>query len=106
MAATATLTRPNGKTYRARKPGLFVQPWEDEDDSFPDTAGVIIFGTLDPNDSDAIRLAQAAIKRYFDCNYMTDGYPSWFRNSFRSGQPVWIADAERGRPGVCFTAVR
>jgi hypothetical protein len=90
---TTTLTRPNGKPYRARKPGLFVQPWEDEDAGYP-TAGVIVFGTLDV--AEAHEAAMAAAMRYFDCNAVVDAYASWFRNSYKGGQRVWVADAGEG----------
>jgi hypothetical protein len=98
---TLEFVRPNGKRYKPRKPGLVAQTWEDND--CIGASGVIVFGTHDI--AEATETAKAAVRQYFGCNGVTEAYAAWFRSSYRNGQPIWVIDTEKGRPGVSFQAV-
>lgn len=97
QSGTLQIVRPNGKTYRARKPGLAAHAWENDYEG-----GVIVFGTLDPDT--ARPLAEDACHRWFGANAVTDASPGWFRNGFHCGDRRWFIDTEKGRPGVSFQA--
>ncbi|MFJ1539196.1 hypothetical protein ACIODS_11705 [Micromonospora chalcea] len=98
MTKTAALTRPNGKTYRPRKPGLRAHSWRNDDD----TCGVIVFGTLDPERAHAFAVEMC--RYWHGLPEAVDPKPWWYRQTFISGELTWTEDAERGAPGVMFTA--
>ncbi len=96
------VTRPNGKPYRPRTNSLRAQAWENH--GHDERAGVIVFGTLNPDE--ARSLAQESAAYWYgdaDCNQLTDPGPGWYRDGFVNGERTWIQDAERGAPGVMFT---
>jgi hypothetical protein len=99
--APDTFTRPNGKPYRPRKPGLVTHAWE-RGDFRDDRAGVIVFGTLDPGAASA--LAQQTCRYWYGTTVVTRPSPGWYRLGYRDGEPTWLDDPKRGRPGVEFTA--
>jgi hypothetical protein len=92
----AELTRPNGRTYRPRKPGLRAHAWEN-----PDECGVIIFGTLDPEQ--AKTFADQSCAYWYGSGAATNPEPGWFRDVFRRGERRFEVDEQRGAPGVYFT---
>lgn len=94
---TATLVRPNGKTYRLRSNDLVAQAWSD-----PDEEGVIIFGTLNP--AVAQEFADRMCQYWCGSDRAAHPEPGWFRKGFHDGGPAWVIDETRGRPGVYFTA--
>ncbi|AVJ50264.1 hypothetical protein I5J36_gp48 [Mycobacterium phage Mendokysei] len=97
-----TFTRPNGKTYRPRKPGLQAHIWSNEGSGINE-CGVIVLGTLDV---EAARpLALDASKRYLDADRLDSPVPGWFRKGFHYGDRQWFFDGDKGRPGVSFMAV-
>jgi hypothetical protein len=93
------ITRPDGRPYRPRKPGLRAHAWENSDE-----AGVIVFGTLDPDAAQAFALESAAYW-YGPGGAVVDPSPDWFRDCFRWGERRWERDEKRGAPGVQFTWV-
>lgn len=96
-----TFTRPNGKSYQPRKPGLIAHAWENHD--YVGEHGVIIFGTLDPHR--AIEFATQMCGYWFGVTGAAScAQPGWYRDAFDSGERRWIDDPNRGRPGVMFTA--
>lgn len=89
--------RPNGKPYRPRRPGLLAhRPWESET-----AAGVIILGTLDPGT--AHPAAVEACHYWYEDATAGRPEPGWWRYGFWWGEPTWLDDPRRGRPGVMFT---
>lgn len=99
--AREQFTRANGKTYRPRKPGLQAHSWENH--GYDENCGVIVFGTLDP---DAARdFAIQMCKHWYGMAGVTNPEPGWYRSGFRNGEPTWLDDEHRGRPGVMFEAV-
>lgn len=96
-----SFTRPNGKPYKPRSPELSAHAWENT--GYPDdSAGVIIFGTLDPEKARAFALQMSAY--WYSTTGVTSERPGWFRFGYVNGAQAWLDDAERGRPGVIFTA--
>ncbi|MFD6770615.1 hypothetical protein ACFWC6_30830 [Micromonospora chalcea] len=91
------ITRPNGKPYRPRKPGLRAHAYENEDD-----CGVIVFGTLDPEQ--ARPFAAEMCNHWYGMPMAVNPAPGWYRNGFRDGERAWIPDEQRGAPGVMFRA--
>lgn len=96
--------RPSGKLYRPRTCKLRAQAWEDAH-PLPGLAGVIVFGTLDPDT--ARRFAQESAAYWFgDAGTfdVSEPRPGWWRTGYeRRGERAWIEDDERGAPGVMFT---
>lgn len=99
-----SFTRPNGQTYRPRTAGLRARAWENHGHHDEERAGVIVFGTLDP---DAARdLGQSACAGWYgdaDSFALADPTPGWWRDGFSHDGRTWIEDPERGAPGVMFT---
>lgn len=93
------ITRPDGRPYRPRKPGLRAHAWETGDDQ-----GVIVFGTLAPAEAEAFALAVSAYW-YGSGGAVVDPHPGWFRDRFRWGERRWERDEVTGSPGVMFTWV-
>lgn len=93
--------RPDGRTYRPRKPGLRAHGWENQNGA-DGRHGVIVFGTLDPDK--ATPLAAEAIMYWHDgeCVPATPE-PGWYRDGYHWGERTWITDEKRGAPGVMFT---
>ena len=91
------ITRPDGRIYRPRKPGLRAHAWEGDDEQ-----GVIVFGTLDPTEAEAFALESSAYW-YGTGGAVVDPEPDWFRDCFRWGERRWERDEVRGAPGVKFT---
>lgn len=95
--AEAVLTRPDGRPYRPRKDGLRVHAWEN-----PDSCGVIVFGTLDP---DVARTwAEDSCSYWYGSREVVDPEPGWYRDTFRYGERQFAVDEARGVPGVRFTS--
>jgi hypothetical protein len=92
------ITRPNGKPYRPRKPGLRAQSWDNQEDG----CGVIVFGTLDPGHAHAFAVEMC--KHWYGLPEAITPEPGWYRSGFASGQLAWRVDEEHGAPGVMFTA--
>lgn len=92
------ITRPNGKPYRPRKPGLRARAWDNQEDG----CGVIVFGTLDPDR--ARPFATEMCNYWHDLPVAADPQPGWYREAFVYGDLRWIGDEKRGAPGVMFTA--
>lgn len=95
----AVVERPNGKTYRAKKP-LAAQVLDDGD-GFP--TGVMVERT---HDVDAAREAALVEMRVWDCEEWTVGAPRlvWVRQ--RPDGPerfMYEPDEERGCPAVQFS---
>ena len=104
MSDRETMQRPNGRTYRPRRPGLHVYAWENRDGGDVERAGVIVFGTLDP--SKAKDIAQEMCEAWYgdtDAYHLTEPTPGWWRNGFTYRGQTWIADEQRGSAGVMFT---
>lgn len=102
QVVTAVFIRPNGKTYRPRKPGLRARAWEN--DGYDGRAGVIVFGTLTPDA--ARRFAGEAAAYWFgdaDTFEVCDPSPGWWRDGFTVAGRTWVEHAGRGAPGVMFT---
>lgn len=91
------ITRPDGRPYRPRKPGLRARAWENDDEQ-----GVIVFGTLDSAAASQFALESAAYW-YGGGGSVVDPEPDWFRDCFRGGERRWERDEHRGAPGVRFT---
>lgn len=99
-----TFTRPNGKTYRPRKPGLRARAWENYGHHHEEARGVIVFGTLDPERARA--LAQESCGYWYgdtDICVLTEPRPGWYRDSFSYAGRTFIEDDEKGSAGVMFT---
>jgi hypothetical protein len=99
-----TMTRPDGRAYRPRKPGLRVHAWENPGNFDDERAGVIVLGTLDPDE--ARQIAQDACASWYgdaDSFRLADPGPGWYRDGFVRGERAWIEDEQRGTPGVMFT---
>lgn len=96
--AVNTLVRPDGRTYRPRKPGLRARAWEN---TYPDVAGVIVFGTLDPDE--ARERAVEACAAWYGEGELKDPRPGWYRSAIQRGDPLFVLDEVRGAPGVSFT---
>ncbi len=94
---TPTFTRPNGRTYRPREPGLRAKAWENE---YPDEAGVIVFGTLDPDQ--ARDHATEACRHWYGDGGRATPRPGWYRSAIQRGEPLFVLDETRGAPGVSF----
>ncbi|AHY26965.1 hypothetical protein SEA_NAIRB_49 [Mycobacterium phage Nairb] len=95
-------TRPNGKPYRPRKPGLQAHIWSNEAAGLNE-CGVVVLGT---HDIEAARpLALDASRRYLDADGIEAPVRGWFRQGFHYGERRWFFDGDKGRPGVSFTAV-
>lgn len=100
----STMVRPDGRTYRPRKPGLRARAWENRDNVGEESAGVIVFGTLDPDE--ARSLAQDSCAAWYgdaDSFHLAEATPGWWRDSFAYAGRTWIEDEQRGAPGVMFT---
>lgn len=98
--APATVIRPNGKTYRARR--VTVQPWANET-VHGDEYGVCVIGTHDVEGSRP--LADAMIKSEWDGDMVaTQPYQCWVRSGYRNGELCWITDETRGRAAVSWIA--
>lgn len=93
------IIRPNGKTYRPRKPGMRAYPLEDD---YGYDFGVMVLGTLDPDRAQPFASEMCAY--WFDMPAAVDPVPGWYRDGFQNGQRSWIRDEERGAPGVMFRA--
>ncbi len=104
MSDVEVMVRPNGRTYRPRRPGLRVQAWENRDNTGDERAGVIVFGTLDPDKARALALEMCT---YWygdaDAYQLGDPTPGWWRNTFRYAGRTWVPDEQRGSAGVMFT---
>jgi hypothetical protein len=96
MSATA-LVRPDGRTYRPRRPGLRARAWEN---SYPDEAGVIVFGTLDPDEARWSAIEACTI--WYGEGELKTPQPGWWRSAIRRGDPLFVIDEKRGAPGVSF----
>jgi hypothetical protein len=90
-------TRPDGRVYRARKPGLRARAWGGDDED----RGVVIFGTLDPQT--ALDLARRACAYWYERPAVKRPKPGWWRDGYRRGERCWVNDERRGAPGVSFT---
>ncbi len=100
----SAMTRPDGRTYRPRKPGLRARGWENPDPTGDESAGVVVFGTLDPDE--ARTLAQESCEAWYgdpDLYQLTEPKASWWRDGFTYAGRAWIEDEQRGAPGVMFT---
>jgi hypothetical protein len=93
-----TLTRPDGRTYRPRKPDLRPRAWENQDS---DDAGVIVFGTLDPDAARATAITWCT--HWYGEGELGDPRPGWYRSAIQRGEPLYVLDEVRGAPGVSFT---
>lgn len=99
-----TFTRPNGKAYRPRKPGLRAQAWENHGHHDDERQGVIVFGTLDPER--ARTLAQECCASWYgdtDLYELIEITPGWYRDTFSYVGRTFVQDEERGSAGVMFT---
>ncbi len=92
--------RPNGKPYRPRTSGLRARAWENPE-SYEQSAGVIVFGTLNPDEAHAFALVSAGY--WFGTGEVNEPVSGWWRDGFDRGERTWVADGERGAPGVMFT---
>lgn len=99
QSAVGVLVRPNGKTYRPRKAQFVAHAWSNGD---VDDEGVVIFGTLDPEAAQGF--ADEMCGYWYGRECASDPRPGWWRNRLDNGEPTWLADEERWRPGVMFTA--
>lgn len=99
MTVSATpITRPSGKPYRPRKPGLRAHSWQNPDDD----CGVIVFGTLDPDRAHSFAVEMC--RHWHGLPEAISPEPGWWRQTFVDGELRWVYDAVRGAPGVMFTA--
>ena len=104
MSEQETMRRPDGRTYRPRRPGLRVYAWENRESTGNERAGVIVFGTLDPDKArDIAHEMCAAWYGDADAYHVAEPTPGWWRNSYSYSGPTWIADERRGSAGVMFT---
>lgn len=94
-----TLTRPNGKPYRPRKPGLRTRPWGNDD---TDRHGVVVLGTLDPEEAHPQAAEWIMYWHDTECR-PAHPEPGWYRDGYDHTGPAWIIDEKRGAPGVMFT---
>lgn len=94
------LTRPDGRPYRPRKTSLRARAWENHG-YLDDGSGVIIFGTLSPDE--AQRFALEAAEHWFGPGSVGQPAPGWWRDTFDRGERCWVQDGRRGAPGVMFT---
>lgn len=83
-------TRPNGKVYRPRKPGLWAAAWDGEYES-----GVIVFGTLDADE--ARDTATSWARYWFGTNSVKNLRTGWFRDGYLNGERTCL------RMGRCPT---
>lgn len=94
-----SMTRPNGKPYRARS--VTANAVADEDG---DLCGVIVLGTHD------IARAQPLATDYARWQ-LGEGFKAaspltgWYRDGFEGGRRRWITDEVRGRAGVWFREI-
>jgi hypothetical protein len=89
------VTRPNGKTYRPRKP---PRAYECEDQRYG-LSGVVVLGTHDIER--AARLANGLLDEPVSL------YPrrrEWLRDGMSSGERQWMQDEVHGAPCVVFGA--
>jgi hypothetical protein len=95
-------TRPDGRVYRPRRPGLWVRAWENPDEF---NSGCIVFGTLDPQGQAAARAHEACAHWFGDAGSFRIAYPvpGWWRDGYGLHGRTWIDDPVRGAPGVMFT---
>lgn len=94
--ARRTMTRPDGRTYRPRKPGLRARGWDSGHES-----GVIVFGTLDA--AEAQKFADECCTYWFGAGHAGRPEPGWFRDTFRYGDRQFAVDEKRGSAGVYYT---
>lgn len=98
------ITRPDGRPYRPRTPGLRYQAWTNDPEP---GRGVIVLGLLD--DRYPVREHASGLAAYwFDESRhdytLTDPQPGWWRNAYRHrGERAWVRDERRGAPGVMYT---
>lgn len=97
----ADFVRPNGRPYRSRKPGLRAHAWDNEGVYDDEGCGVIVFGTLDPDE--ARPLAESSAVHWFGAGTVDQPTPGWWRDGFKLGERSWRRDDEKGAPGVMFT---
>lgn len=97
------ITRPNGKVYRPRKPGLRAHAWGEIGD--PDGWGVVVLGTLDDSPHARNWARAACIHWYADPDLFDIAHPGpgWWRDGYGPHGRQWINDPERGAPGVMYT---
>lgn len=98
-----TIARPDGRMYRSRKPGLWARGWQNHD-FLNEGEGVIVFGTLDPDEASPLA-RRSATYWYGDTDLydLADPTPGWWRDGYVGSERTWIRDDRRGAPGVMFT---
>jgi hypothetical protein len=94
------IVRPDGRTYRPRKPGLRAHAWENDDG----TNGCIVLGTLDPNGLTRDRARDACAMWFGDPDSfdVTNATPGWWRDGYGWNGREWVTDERRGAPGVRY----
>ena len=93
--ATREIVRPDGRIYRPRNPRLRIRAWGSDH-----PCGVIVFGTLDPDE--ALPHARAACRYWYEGDTVRNPRPGWYRDGFHWGERQWVRDERRGAPGVSF----
>ncbi len=93
--------RPDGRPYRPRKSGLRARAWENHGCGDEEGSGVIVFGTLNPDE--ARRFALESATYWFGTGTVHQPISGWWRDSFDQGERRWVEDEQRGAPGVMFT---
>jgi len=90
-----TVVRPNGMTYRPRKPAL--DQWEFADDS----SGGIDYYAVVVGTHDIDKASQYATPQH--CDHLINPVPVWVKRVMRDREPYIATDAvEHGAPGVRF----
>jgi hypothetical protein len=97
-----TFVRPDGRSYRPRKPGLRVRAWSNDGHSAEGDQGVIVFGTLDPVEA-APRAAQMCGYWFGAPGELVVPLVGWWRDGYSYAGRQWIEDEKRGAAGVMFT---
>jgi hypothetical protein len=91
-----SMTRPNGKVYRARKPPvviLFEDDWN---------AQSTVLVVRCPHLETARLLADIEVKRWDSYTQVGEGTFGWWRESIRNNEPFWDHDSVQGAPGWLF----
>lgn len=101
MPADYVFVRPNGKPYRPRTDKLRARAWENLGGFDGDSCGVIVFGTLDPDEARAF--AADSVAYWYGAGAVEQPESGWWRDAFQRGERTWIEDDQRGAPGVMFT---
>lgn len=102
---TVTVTRPNGKVYKSRKPPASIVFDPDSWDSQvgDGTCAVLVIRTDDYDYAKKVAYSRLLTEHDRDCaEGMKDGHFGWWRESMRDNAPYWTADEVRGVPGFLF----